>query len=329
MTKSKTGEHSADGNPFAVSFLVVPGFSMMALSSAVEPLRAANRLADRTLYSWSVMAAKGGPVTASNGLDLTAVLSLADTPEADLTIVVASLDVEALNCMSIINYLHRLRIRGKMLGAISNGALLLARAGLPKGSKVTIHWEMQRHLADRFPQLDVVTDLYCWDRSLLTAAGGTAAMDLMLALIAERDGRQLAADVSEQFLHGPIRTPSEAQRADLCWRYQITDHRLIAAIRLMESDLRTPIKIARIAALTKVSERQLARLFQEAFSKSPSEFYMDIRIKAAHAMLLHSTASLDKISEDTGFSSSAHFSRTMTNRCGMPPSKIRRQGRKA
>ncbi|MFP3480561.1 GlxA family transcriptional regulator, partial [Burkholderia sp. SIMBA_057] len=35
-----------------IGFFLVPNFSMMALSSATEPLRAANRMSGKPLYSW-------------------------------------------------------------------------------------------------------------------------------------------------------------------------------------------------------------------------------------------------------------------------------------
>ncbi|TSD85644.1 GlxA family transcriptional regulator, partial [Mycobacterium sp. KBS0706] len=38
--------------PQRVGFLLVPNFSMMALSAVLEPFRAANWVARRTLYEW-------------------------------------------------------------------------------------------------------------------------------------------------------------------------------------------------------------------------------------------------------------------------------------
>lgn len=324
FVREHRSERSQDP-PYRVAFLLVPGFSMMALSSAVEPLRSVNRLANIRLYDWAVVAKKQGAVAAGNGLELTAAHSVDDAPEADLTIVVASLDVETYHERSVLRHLRRLRAAGRSVGAISNGALILARAGLAAGTRVTIHWEMRRFLADEFPDLEVCSDLYCTDRGVLTAAGGMAAMDLMLDLIGTKNGPGIAADVSEQFLHGPIRPATDAQRTDVRWRYQVNDKRLIAAIRMMEAEMEAPLKVSHIADRTKVSERQLERLFDSAFGKTPSEFYMDVRVKAARAMLLHSSLSLDEISEATGFSSAAHFSRTVAARCGAPPSAIRKR----
>ena len=53
--------------PERFAFVLVPNFSMIAFAAALEPLRIANRMADRELYRWHIVAKNGGPVRASNG----------------------------------------------------------------------------------------------------------------------------------------------------------------------------------------------------------------------------------------------------------------------
>ena len=53
-----------------IAFLLVPNFSMIAFTSAVEPLRIANRLSGRTLYRWPLISKDGAPVVASNGISV-------------------------------------------------------------------------------------------------------------------------------------------------------------------------------------------------------------------------------------------------------------------
>jgi transcriptional regulator GlxA family with amidase domain len=311
--------------PFRVAFILVPGFSLMALSSAVEPLRAVNRLVGEQRFEWVVIGPAAGPVAASNGLEVRAACAIGGAPPADLTIVVASLDVETYRDHALFEHLRRLRAQHRLIGAISNGTLILARAGVLGGRRVTIHWEMQGSLMAEFPDLDVCSNLYCWDLDVLTAAGGSAAMDMMLELIAVRDGRDTAVDVSEQFLHGPARPGNELQRQDVRWRYCLTDQRVETAIRVMEDQLTSPLRIARVAELAGVSERQLERLFGDAFGKSPSQFYLELRLKEARSRLLASSETLQEIAETMGFSSQAHFSRAVKAWCGASPLAIRKR----
>ena len=54
----------------SVAVLIFPGFPMMAFSSIIEPLRASNVLSKWNCYSWVIVAADEGPVTASNGVTI-------------------------------------------------------------------------------------------------------------------------------------------------------------------------------------------------------------------------------------------------------------------
>jgi len=49
-------------------FLLVEGLSMMSLSSAIEPLRSANRLAAQPPYPWEMASPHGTPVQAAEGI---------------------------------------------------------------------------------------------------------------------------------------------------------------------------------------------------------------------------------------------------------------------
>jgi transcriptional regulator GlxA family with amidase domain len=45
--------------PQKIAFLLVPNFSMIAFTSAVEPLRLANRASGQDLYSWHLFSPDG------------------------------------------------------------------------------------------------------------------------------------------------------------------------------------------------------------------------------------------------------------------------------
>ena len=309
---------------YSVLFYLVDGYSMMALSSAIEPLRAVNRLTGSERYSWATAGERRGNIMASNGIEIPAQFGLSDMVDADLTVVVASIFDPDFQSPKMFAWLRRLRAEGRMIGAISNGTVLLARAGVLGNRRVTTHWEMIRDLQASHPNLTVTSDIYSWDRGVLTAAGGAAAMDMMLAVIMELDGEDLAFDVAEQFLHGPIRPGSHLQRHDISWRFRVTDPRLLTAIRLMKNHIAAPERISGIAEQAGISERQLERLFLAEIGKHPSEFYIDLRLRTARGMLIGSTEPLEAIAEACGFSSLGHFSRAFKARFGDSPSVVRR-----
>ena len=63
--------------PTRFGFLLINDFTLISLASAVEPLRVANRLSGRQLYSWHIFSEDGEPVVASNGMSLVAEGSVA------------------------------------------------------------------------------------------------------------------------------------------------------------------------------------------------------------------------------------------------------------
>ena len=59
---------SKSAGPLKVGFLLIPDFSMLAFASAIEPLRAANRMAGEELFKWVISSPTGEPTQASNGV---------------------------------------------------------------------------------------------------------------------------------------------------------------------------------------------------------------------------------------------------------------------
>lgn len=309
-----TENHHPDHNQPAkalqqIGFFLVPSYSMMALSSATEPLRAANRISGKPLYSWPLISADGAAVTSSSGFTLTPEASITSTDQLSQLFVVASLGVPEYRNPQVFNWLRRFAASGRPLGGISLGAMLLARAGLLEGYKCTIHWESQRDFAEEFPLIDVTPDIYCIDRNRLTCGGGTAAIDLMLDLIARQHGHQLAAEVADQFLHTRIRLSEESQKMAIQWRYGVEDRRIVKAITLMEQNIEAPMPMHAIASLVGISPRHFERLWLKHFEESPSRFYLELRAKAARKLLRESTYSLFDIAIRCGFSSASHLGR--------------------
>ena len=51
--------------PTRYGFLLIPDFSMLAFSSALEPLRMANYLSEKNFYEWQCLSIDGHSVKAS------------------------------------------------------------------------------------------------------------------------------------------------------------------------------------------------------------------------------------------------------------------------
>lgn len=306
-----------------VGFLLVPGFSLMALASAVEPLRVANRLAGRELFRWTLLSPDGRPAAASGGLEVAAAGGVGEAPPLRCLFVCAGFEPLRHAGARIDGRLRRLARFGVVLGALDTGAFLLARAGLLDGYRATLHWEAIPAFRAAHPEVEVAAELFVVDRDRVTCAGGTAALDLMLDLIARRHGQGLAAAVAEQLLHRGARPGSDGQRPRLPARLGVADRRLTAALALMEEHLAEPLPVPALAARAGVRRRELERLFRAKLGTTPSAHHRALRLRRARSLLAQTDLAVAAVALACGFASPEHFSRCYRRLFGQPPSADR------
>jgi len=298
--------------PEFFGFFLVPRFSMIAFTSAVEALRLANRMSGKTLYRWALYSTDGKPVRASNEILLMPDAALAAAGEAgrpDALVVCGGLDVQHFSDKSVFASLRKFDRQGVALGALCTASHVLAKAGLLDGHRCTIHWENLDSFTEAFPEIEVSTDLFEIDRNRFTCCGGTAALDLMLHLIRQRHGAALATAVSEQCILERIRDENDAQRMPVSARLKVNHPKLVAAIGLMEANLEQPLGQDDLARRIGLSRRQLERLFRRYLRKAPAKHYLELRLQRARLLLLQSTLSIIDVALACGFVSASHFSK--------------------
>lgn len=309
--------------PFRVGFLLIDGFALLSYSSAAEPMRAANHLAGRQLYDvWHIPVA-GGRAVSSGGAVIEGTASLDGILDFDLILVVAGGDPAKFDDRGVFQWLRMMARRGIQIGGVSGGPVVLARAGIMDGRRMTVHWEHAQTLAEITPNLLVERSLYVIDRDRLTCAGGTAALDLMHALITRHHGAGFARRVSDWFMHTDVRPSGGPQRAGLVERYGVSDPAVIQAIEMMENHVADPLSLNQLAHLSGLGARQLNRLFSDKMGASTMAFYRGLRLEKARNLLEQSVLSVTEIALATGFASSAHFSNAFKGRFGRPPRSFR------
>jgi transcriptional regulator GlxA family with amidase domain len=306
-------------------FLLVEGFSMMSLASAIEPLRSCNRLMGGESYAWRLAGPRSGTVHASNGIafDTKAVDDALEG--ADALFVCGGLRIDPQKEKTYLAGLRRAARSGIVLGALSTGGYLLARAGLLRGYRCTIHWENRPAFREEFGDLDCSDRIYEIDRDRLTCSGGTAAMDLMLWMITQDHGVEVAQRVAHQFHHDHIRGQESIQpgsRADQRSGYPSV---LRSAVSSMEAKLETPLDIEDIAQDAGISTRQLERLFQRHTGLSPIRYYIALRAERARELLMYSDRPVLDVAIATGFNSNSHMAYWFKTLYGARPTEVRRQ----
>lgn len=318
-----TGPVSRETAPIRHAILVFPGFPLMAFSAVIEPLRAANLLAGRPLYDWTVVADTSAPLRASNGLRITPDHGAAEAPDADRIIVCSGGDAEKLTADRALSWIRRQLRLGAAVGAVADASFFLARAGLLDGFACTLHWTSRPAFHEAFPDIDMRQDLFVIDRNRLTSTGGIGALDMMLEIIRRDHGAEIAAAVADWFVHSPLRADVDRQRMPLRLRTGISDETVLSAIAQMERALDDPPEIRALAARLGLSPDRLERLFRRETGQSPRSYLRHLRLRHAADLLLHSSAQIDAVGIACGFLSASSFSRAFRAEFGCTPREMR------
>ncbi|WP_437880278.1 GlxA family transcriptional regulator [Pseudomonas sp. LRF_L74] len=312
----------------SVGFLLLDNFTLISLASAVEPLRMANQLSGRELYRWVTISADGGPVRASDGLQITPDTSLEQASQMDVIIVCGGVDIQRSVTRDHISWLRTQARQGRHLGSVCTGSWALAHANLLDGYECSVHWELLASLQEAFPRVAMSTRLFSIDRDRSTCSGGTAPMDMMLHLISREHGRELSAAISEMFIYERIRNEQDHQRVPLKHVLGSNQPKLQEIVALMENNLEEPIDLDELSVYVNVSRRQLERLFQKYLNCSPSRYYLKLRLIRARQLLKQTSMSIIEVASICGFVSTPHFSKCYREYFGIPP-RDERQGQVA
>ncbi len=290
-------------------FLLCEMFSMMPFAAALEPLRLANRMARRPLYSWRLVSESGVAATASNGVVVQVDGGLEDIPREASIVVCTGFGLERASSKPVLTWLRKQARRGVGIGAVCTGSHVLARAGLLDGKRCTIHWENHASFAEEFPEVKLSNLLYCIDDGIFTCAGGTSAADMMLHVITDEHGPDLGSLVADTLVHTPLRTDSDEQRLSVPARIGVRHPKLVSIIQKMERSTEEPISPSELAKSVNMSTRQLERLFRRYLNRSPKRYYMELRLDKARNLLLQTDMSVINVALACGFTSPSHFSK--------------------
>ena len=313
-------------------FILLPRCSLMALGSALDVLTHANQASLEAgggpLYEVLLASADGRPVSAAGGAAVAVDRSLAalcTQPPPDAVIVVSDTPVPQVGFDSICAALQGWASGARWIGGIGTGAWLLARAGLLRGHRATLHWAYAPLFAQDFPDTVVSSNVFEADRNRLTCAGGYAAFDMMLHRIGQTHGAEIVQQLLSGFSLERPRGPNEPQRVPLAARIGGGQPKLTEAVALMEANVEEPLATEDIARLVGVSRRQLERLFKQYLDSLPSRYYLEMRLARARRLLLQTSQSVLQIGLACGFSSGPHFSNTYRTRYGITPREQRSQ----
>ena len=320
---SAPGPRADAARPRRFVFVLLDNFTLLCFACAVESLRIANRMAGHTLYEWTLAGEGGGDVACSNGSRFKVDMDLDELGRDDTLMLCGGIDVQAATTRGLLNWLRREARRGVTVAGLCTAAHSLAKAGLLDGKRATIHWENQDSFAEEFEEVRLTKSVFVIDGPRITTAGGTASIDLMLKLIADDHGEELANAVADQLIYSSIRTDQDTQRLSIPTRIGVRHPKLSRVIQVMEQTIEEPTSPAILARDVGLSTRQLERLFRRYLNRSPKRYYLELRLQKARNLLMQTDMSVINVALASGFASPSHFSKCYRAHYGTTPYRER------
>ena len=311
------------GGVVRFGFFIPSNFSLIALGSAVDPLRIANMVAGKGIFEYTVIGDCAG-VRSSDGIVVMPELDVGVDCNVDAMFVVGPNPVPPALPAGLMDWFHKLSRDRVSFGGIDTGSYFLARSGMLRGYRCTIHWEDRDILTESFEDVVVSNRVFEIDRDRYTCSGGIAPLYMMCELIEMYAGiKSLGKRVLELLIAS--RTAVDALQPSAIEFYSGAQiEKLNEALRLMRSNTEDPLDVPEIASIVGVSVRQLQRYFREKFGKSMSRIYLELRLQRARMLVSRTGLEIEEIAARTGFKSQSHFTFRYHELFGRAPSVERR-----
>jgi transcriptional regulator GlxA family with amidase domain len=301
---------------------------MACLTSAIEPLRAANEITGTKTFDWSVVGEDKSAVISSANVRFDPDYGLAELADCEGLYVLSSPTAHFQNAQSVNAKLRRMVRDGKRIGGFSGGVFPLARSGILENKKCSVHWVYEAAFKNEFSKVEATDRVITIDGNTETASGSAAVFDLMLLHIEKKLGADIMTEVACWFQHPYVRDDNVAQRIPTHQSNNTQDMlppTVAEAVKLFSEHVEEPLRVADVAALVNTSTRQLDRAFQRATGQSPLKYYRTIRLEKARQMVMYSSDPIAEIALAVGFSSSGPLVRYYKQAFGITPSDHRKQ----
>jgi len=304
--------------PHRFDIFLFEAFSNHCLANTVEPLRAANMHADRSLYEWRFCTLDGGPVHSSSGLQVAPHGRLSDMSGHTL-VVMPSYGVRQIASRDLDRILYKNSARYGRLAGFDMGSWLLGQAGLLDGYRATIHWDELGSFAERFSEVEAVRERFVIDRDRITCSGAMAAFDLIIHLIAGDYGPLMAMDVAQLFMshNGSGHTMP----------FGTGGGRIInRALAVMQDTVETPLAIPALARAVGCTQKTLETRMASGLQATPQAVYRHVRLTRARQLVMDTDLPISEIAQRCGYENASAMTRAYRLLFGHAPSAARRTG---
>lgn len=205
-------------------------------------------------------------------------------------------------------------------------------------------YEMRWHVTSREPfvVMHVYLGLALLERAIAEAGGSGAiqlrevsgGQDEVLSILLEQIRAELTrrGEPSALLIQGVAQCIAvrlarhyvDSEAEDMSGRNALPAFKLKRVIGLMEQRLAEPFCLADLAQAIDLSEYHFSRQFKRATGRSPSQYFIQLRMARARQLLMETERSVIDIGLEVGYGSASHFSQIFRREVGVAPSHYRK-----
>jgi len=312
-------------------FVTMPDGDPFDLIGPMAVLREANFILGASgrpdlIYEYEVVSNRPGAVFEADGFRM-----VVDTPcyqvRGDVdTVVFQAVDYEG-NCLRderFIAWVRRISKRARRMVTACVGTYVLAEAGLLDGRRAATHWSACRDFRRRYP--DVILDsepIYVKDGNMYTSAGVTSILDLMLALVEEDFGSELALRVAQGMVMFLRRPANQSQFSVQLTGLKTDDRRIRDVLSHIAQHPDADLTVERLGELAGMSPRNFTRIFSREIGMTPGKFVELSRLESARRYLEQSTLPVSQIARECGYSTADGMRLSFDRNLGVTPREYR------
>jgi transcriptional regulator GlxA family with amidase domain len=188
---------------------------------------------------------------------------------------------------------------------------------------------MCAQLAGRFPKTRVESDpIFIEDGPVWTSAGGTAGIDLSLALV-ERDLGHAAAMAIARDLVVFLKRPGGQAQFSAFLQMQSGDARFDRLHGWIAGHLDADLSVPALADRLGMSERSFVRHYGRLLGTTPARTIERIRVEAARGLLSTTRLPIKRVAQRCGFGGEETMRRSFLRQIAVTPQSYRERFRRA
>jgi transcriptional regulator GlxA family with amidase domain len=276
-------------------------------------------------YPMQVLAATSGPVTSSCGLRIIADKAYSDVQDGIDTLLIAGTpEVSCLLCdPALQDWVRTMAPKVRRLASVCTGAFLLAESGLLDGRRATSHWDYCDWLARDYPSVNVEPDrIFVRDGSISTSGGVTSGIDMVLSMVEEDWGSEVALLVA-RYLVVFLKRPGGQSQFSAYLTSEATRPELKELQAWIILNLNSDLRVEALAERMCMSPRNFARFFLTETGMTPAKFVEMARIDAARHYLGSTQQTLEVVADKSGFGDPERMRRAFIRQLGVNPQSYR------